>query len=78
MKDKLEKTGHKKHYYRLKTAVIALLFSLALGGVMAIPVGISYKISEAAAKQATSSSYHDDSEGDKEDTSVPDFVVEEN
>ncbi len=54
MKDKLEKTGHKKGYYRLKAFVTFILFALAIMASGAIPVGISVKLAEAEAEAETS------------------------
>jgi hypothetical protein len=50
MKDKLEKTGHKKLYYDLKTIFTILLFAVAVLALAAIPVGVTYKLSEAQAE----------------------------
>lgn len=50
MKDKLEKTGHKKFYYRVKTVFTVILFTLAVIALSAIPVGITFKLAEAKAK----------------------------
>lgn len=67
MKDKLEKTGHKKLYYRLKAFLTVVLFALAVFALGAIPVGISFKLAEAQAQadsensQRSSSSGQDDS-----------------
>jgi hypothetical protein len=58
MKDKLEKTGHTKSYYRIKNVLLTFVFALAVGAAAAIPVGISYHISTeeiAAAKAAEDS-----------------------
>ncbi len=49
MKDKLEKTGHKKLYYRAKTAMVCSLCLIAFCGLAAIPVGISYQLARAEA-----------------------------
>lgn len=50
MKDKLEKNGHKKYYYRAKTALGIFLFVLAVAGVSSLPIVISYQVAEAQAK----------------------------
>jgi hypothetical protein len=47
MKDKLEKTGHKKGYYRLKSLLSIFVCSIAITAAAAIPVGISYKLDAA-------------------------------
>lgn len=51
MKDKLEKTGHKKGYYRLKSVLAITIFAVATAALAAIPVGISFKLSEAVAEE---------------------------
>ncbi len=48
MVDKLEKYGHKRIYYHLKTAVFVLLIALAVTATLAIPVGISVRLSAEA------------------------------
>ena len=50
MKDKLEKTGHKKLYYEMKAALTVFMFTLAVFALAAVPVGISFKLAEANAK----------------------------
>lgn len=50
MKDKLEKTGHKKLYYEMKTVLTVFMFILAVFALASIPVGISFKLAEAQAK----------------------------
>ncbi len=52
MVDKLEKYGHRRIYYRLKTAVFVLLIALAVTAMMAIPVGISVRLSAEAGDNA--------------------------
>lgn len=56
MKNKLEKTGHKKLYYQLKAVLTVFLFGLAVFALSAIPVGISYKLAAAQAQEEASSS----------------------
>jgi uncharacterized membrane protein SpoIIM required for sporulation len=56
MKDKLEKTGHKKLYYELKTALTVFMFILAVFALASIPVGISFKLAEAQAKAGETTS----------------------
>lgn len=56
MVDKLEKNGHKRIYYRLKAVVFFLLIALGLTAVMAIPVGISYRLAAEGMKESVSSS----------------------
>ena len=55
MQDKLTKTGHKKFYYRMKTGLTVLLFSIAVAAVAAIPVGITYRLAEVRAQEAETS-----------------------
>lgn len=57
MKDKLEKTGHKKLYYRLKSVLTIFMFSIALAAAAAIPVGISYRLSAEKAEEESATSY---------------------
>jgi hypothetical protein len=71
MKDKLEKTGKTKAYYRLRFATKATLITLATFLLAAIPVGVSYKIAETAkAEENTESSSVVSSE--EETSSSPD------
>jgi hypothetical protein len=55
MKDKLEKTGHKKLYYDLKMFFTVFLFAVAILALAAIPVGVTYKLAEAQAEAEQSS-----------------------
>lgn len=48
MIDKLEKNGHKKFYYRFRTALVFLLLGIAIAAVATIPVLVSYRISVMA------------------------------
>lgn len=54
MKDKLEKTGHRRLYYRLRASCLLGLLFLSLAGAAAIPVGISYRLAQAKAVEETS------------------------
>ena len=56
MKDKLEKTGHKRSFY--KTRMFAVIFALiiSLFALAAIPVGITYKLSAAKGNNSQSTS----------------------
>lgn len=56
MVDKLEKNGHKRAYYRLKAALFVALIALAVTAIMAIPVGISYRLAAEGMKEGASSS----------------------
>ncbi len=60
MKDKLEKTGHKKLYYRAKSVFTASLIALGVLGVAAIPVGISYQLAQAKERELEDYSYQDE------------------
>ena len=57
MQDKLTKTGHKKFYYRMKTGMTILLFSIAVVAVAAIPVGITYRLAEVRAQERAEESH---------------------
>lgn len=52
MKNKLEKTGHKKAYYKAKGFFGIFLFGVLGLSLAAIPVGITYRIAEAQAEAA--------------------------
>ena len=52
MKDKLEKTGHKKFYYQCKVFFTVMMLGLAVLALAAIPVGVSYRLADAAKAQA--------------------------
>ncbi len=52
MKDKLYKTGHKKTYYRFRSAARATLFALALGLSTATPILITYGVEQSRAEAA--------------------------
>lgn len=56
MVDKLEKTGRKKLHYQLKIMMFILLIAIAITAVMAIPVGISVRLSAAAEEETAVSS----------------------
>jgi uncharacterized membrane protein SpoIIM required for sporulation len=66
MKDKLEKTGHKKLYYRLKAFLTVVLFALAVFALGAIPVGISFKLAEAQAQADSENSQRNSSSNPEE------------
>ena len=54
MKDKLVKTGHKKHYYRFRNLLLGLLITGAIGGLFSIPVIVSYNVAlELSASKTT-------------------------
>ncbi len=56
MVDKLEKNGHKRAYYRLKAALFIALIAIGITAIMAIPVGISYRLAAETMKEGASSS----------------------
>ena len=56
MVDKLEKNGHKLIYYRLKALSFILIIVLALTAILAIPVGISYRLAAEGVKASEASS----------------------
>lgn len=62
MKNKLEKTGHKKAYYKAKGFFGIFLFGILGLSLAAIPVGITYRIAEAQAEAAEASQSDDSKE----------------
>ena len=71
MKDKLEKSGHRRLYYRLRaTCLLGLLF-LSLAGAAAIPVGISYRLAQAKAVEETSERVEENEEDEEGEASLP-------
>lgn len=56
MVDKLEKNGHKLIYYRLRALSFILIIVLALTAILAIPVGISYRLAAEGLKASEASS----------------------
>lgn len=56
MSDKLEKTNHKKGYYRTRLILTVVLFLLGAIAIATIPVGFTYKIAQAKAAEAEQSS----------------------
>ncbi|MCI1245585.1 MAG: hypothetical protein LKG11_06555 [Bacilli bacterium] len=58
MKDKLVKTGHRKLYYRIQTALVGLALAIVVTLFAAIPIAITYRLSlaEATADPSVSSS----------------------
>lgn len=48
MKDKLEKTGKTRSYYRKHLAIKVSLIALSFLTICAIPIGISYKVADVA------------------------------
>lgn len=68
MKDKLEKIGHKRAYYRLRFALWSFLVLLGILSLSAIPVGITYSVAmgaEAKKQENTSSVVETTEKGDK-------------
>ncbi len=55
MKDKLLHTGHKKLYYRMRFFLIGLFSLVALAGISATPIAITYSIAMANAAKAEAS-----------------------
>lgn len=69
MKDKLEKTGRNKGYYRKHLALKLSLITLSFVTICAIPIGVSYRIAEVAhAGKEETSSQVDKSEANEEET----------
>ncbi len=54
MKNKLEKTGHGRAYYRARGFFGIFLFGIFFLSLAAIPVGITYTIAEARAQEEAS------------------------
>lgn len=54
MVDKLEKYGKKRFYYPLRAIAYTLLIVLAATAIVAIPVGISVRLSAEAAEELAS------------------------
>lgn len=67
MKDKLEKTGHRRLYYRLRASCLLGLLFLTLAGAAAIPVGISYRLAQAKAVEETSKTREEEHEEGEEE-----------
>ena len=67
MKDKLEKTGHRRLYYRLRATCLLGLHFLSLAGAAAIPVGISYRLAQAKAVEETSQVLEEEGEEGEEE-----------
>ncbi len=59
MKNKLEKTGHKRGYYKAKGFFGIFLFGILGLSLAAIPVGITYRIAETQAEAANASQSED-------------------
>ena len=56
MSDKLEKTGHKKAYYQVRTVFTMTMILLGAVLMAIIPIGVSYKLAQAKAQSETSHS----------------------
>lgn len=67
MKDKLEKTGHKKGFYRLKSLLSIFVCSIAITAAAAIPVGISFKLDAATEHDEKTSVVTEESSSSSED-----------
>lgn len=52
MKDKLVKTGHKKHYYRLRAFAFSLLALVGVGLAGSLPIYVTYQVSISQALAA--------------------------
>ena len=55
MEDKLEKYGHKMTYYKLKNIAVILVALIMVVAILAIPVGVSIRLSAAATTNETNS-----------------------
>lgn len=73
MKNKLEKTGHKRFYYRVRGVFHVFLFSLIGLSLLAVPVGITYHIAETKAQtiehSSSSSSHSQEASEEKKESS---------
>ncbi len=67
-KDKLEKTGHNKAYFRLRNLFLGFLITLGVLALGAIPVGISFKLAEAQAAAESSSRLAAASQAEEEES----------
>ena len=77
MKDKLEKTGHKKGYYMRRGFLKGLALGFALLTVAAIPIGISYKISVAKLDEPKTVKHLEETKKQQEEESIPEASIEE-
>lgn len=77
MKDKLEKTGHKKGYYMRRGFLKGLALGFALLTVAAIPIGISYKISVAKLDEPKTVKHLEETKKQQEEESLPKASIEE-
>lgn len=70
MKDKLEKSGHKRGYYRKQFALKASLIALGFFSLCAIPIGLSYRVAEVThAEQEETSQLRSSQKEDEESSS---------
>ena len=83
MKDKLEKSGDKRGYYRKQMLLKASLIVFGFFSLCAIPVGLSYRVAEAHAEEdkntsQVSSSQEGSSESpsEEEKTEIPQEIQE--
>lgn len=72
MKDKLEKTGKTRSYYRKHFAIKISLIAFSFLTICAIPIGVSYKIADVA------NAAQDESSKVIENSSSEESNVEEN
>ncbi|MBR4811627.1 MAG: hypothetical protein IKZ68_00755 [Bacilli bacterium] len=77
MKDKLEKTGHKKGYYMRRGFLRGLALGFALLTVAAIPIGISYKVSAAKIDEPKAAQHVEETKKQAEEESLPEASIEE-
>lgn len=76
MKNKLEKTGHKRFYYRVRGVFHVFLFSLIGLSLLAVPVGITYHIAETKAQtieHSSNSSNSQEASEEKKESSFSDI-----
>lgn len=73
MKDKLDKTGKTKKYYRKHLAIRISLIALSFVTVCAIPIGVSYRVAEVTHAEADKTTSLVPSEQDENETSSSDL-----
>jgi len=77
VKDKLEKTGHKKGYYMRRGFLKGLALGFALLTVAAIPIGISYKVSVAKIDEPKAAKHVEETKNQQQEESLPEASIEE-
>ena len=78
MKDKLEKTGHKKGYYMRRGFLKGLALSFALLTVAAILIGISYKVSVAKIDEPKAAKHVEETKKQQQEESLQKHLSKNN